>query len=97
MTDILLDTGTNDLLFDETGNLKTGDSDQQHQALLLLFDKGSLKETPDTGVGTFKYIEAEQPAEFLREVRMQFLGDGMQINKIVFENNQLQINAPYNG
>lgn len=97
MTDILLDTGTNDLLFDETGNLKMGTSDQQHQTLLLLFDKGSLKETPDTGVGTFKHIEAEQPGDFLRELRMQFIGDGMKVNKLIFENNKLLINAPYNG
>jgi hypothetical protein len=96
MIDILLDTSSNDLLIDSTGNLKIGNSDQQHQALLLLLDKGSLKENPDTGVGTFKYLEAEDPGTFLREVRMQFAGDGMQINKLVFDNNQLLIDAPYN-
>ena len=96
MIDILLDTTNNDLLIDATGNLKLGNSNQQHQALLLLFDKGSLKENPDTGVGAFKHLEAEQATAFLREVRMQFTNDGMQINQIVFDNNKLLIDAPYN-
>lgn len=96
MIDILLDPDNNDLLLDASGNIKIGNSDEQHQALLLLFDKGSLKENPDTGVGAFKYLEAEQPEEFLREVRMQFTMDGMEINQIVFENNKLSIDAPYN-
>ena len=95
MTDILLDTSDNDLLI-KANDLKTGHSDQQHQALLLLLDKGSLKENPDTGVGAFKFLEAEQPGAFLREVRMQFAGDGMQTKEIVFEKNQLLIDAPYN-
>ncbi|OQP45897.1 hypothetical protein A4H97_32160 [Niastella yeongjuensis] len=96
MIDILLDPASNDLLLDAAGNVKIGNSDEQHQALLLLFDKGSLKENPDAGVGAFKYIEAEQPEELLREVRMQFTMDGMEINQIVFENNKLSIDAPYN-
>jgi hypothetical protein len=96
MIDILLDTTQNDLLLDASGTIKIGNSDQQHQALLLLFDKGSLKENPDTGVGVFKHLEAEEPEAFLREVRMQFSMDGMDINQIVFENNKLSIDAPYN-
>ena len=96
MIDILLDPANNDLLLDAAGNIKLGNSDEQHQALLLLFDKGSLKENPDAGVGAFKYLEAEQPEEFLREVRMQFTMDGMDVNQIVFEDNKLSIDAPYN-
>jgi hypothetical protein len=96
MTDILLNTTTNDLLLDESGNIKIGNSDQQHQALLLLIDKGGLKENPDAGIGAFKYLESEQTDAFLREVRIQYEDDGMRIKKIAFENNQLSINAPYN-
>lgn len=96
MIDLLLDSTNNDLLIDSTGNCKVGNSDRQHQALLLLFDKGSVKENPGTGVGVFKHLEAEGTAAFLREVSMQFNMDGMQINKIAFENNKLSIDAPYN-
>lgn len=95
MTDILLDTSTNDLLLDAGGNIKIGNSDQQHQALLLLFDKGSLKENPDAGVGAFKFLESEQTDAFLREVQIQYADDGMRIINIAFENNKLSINAPY--
>ena len=96
MIDILLDNTSNDLQLDASGNIKIGNSDQQHQALLLLFDKGSLKENPATGVGAFKHLEAEGTSTFLREVRMQFNSDGMKIRKIAFENNKLSIDAPYN-
>lgn len=96
MIDLLLDTTSNDLLIDATGNCKVGNSDQQHQALLLLIDKGGFKENPAAGVGAFKYLEAEQAAAFLREVRMQFANDGMQVKQIVFDNNKLLIDAPYN-
>ncbi|MFL5747214.1 MAG: hypothetical protein ACJ751_21245 [Niastella sp.] len=96
MIDLLLDSTSNDLLIDATGNCKIGKSDQQHQALLLLIDKGGLKENPDAGVGAFKYLESEQTDVFLREIRNQFSDDGMLINKIAFENNKLSIDAPYN-
>lgn len=81
---------------DATGNCTIGNSDQQHQALLLLIDKGGFKENPDAGVGAFNYLESEQTDAFLREIRNQFSDDGMQINKIAFENNKLSIDAPYN-
>lgn len=96
MIDLLLDATSNDLLIDAAGNCKIGNSDQQHQALLLLIDKGGLKENPDAGVGAFKYLESEQTDAFLREIRIQFSDDGMLINKIAFENNKLSIDAPYN-
>jgi hypothetical protein len=96
MIDLLLDNTNNDLLTDATGNCRIGNSDQQHQALLLLIDKGGLKENPDAGVGAFKYLEMEKEDEFLREVRNQFSDDGMQLNKIALENNKLSIDAPYN-
>lgn len=96
MIDLLLDATNNDLLMDAAGNIKIGNSDQQHQALLLLIDKGGLKENPDAGVGAFKYLESEQTDAFLREIRIQFTNDGMQIKRIAFENNKLSIDAPYN-
>jgi hypothetical protein len=96
MIDLLLDATSNDLLIDAAGNCKIGNSDQQHQALLLLIDKGGLKENPDAGVGAFKFLESEQTDAFLREIRIQFSDDGMLIKKIAFENNKLSIDAPYN-
>jgi hypothetical protein len=94
MKDFLLDAETGDLKI-ENGDLVVGTSDQQHQRLLLLCDKGSFKEFPSTGVGASNFLEGEDPADFLREVRTQFTADGMTVRKIAFENNKLKIDARY--
>jgi len=94
MKDFLLDTVTGDLAF-ENGDLKAGNSDKQHQRLLLVCDKGNYKEFPATGVGAFNYLESEDAADFLREVRTQFKADGMTINKLAFEDGKLKVDANY--
>jgi hypothetical protein len=94
MKDFLIDSETGDLAF-ANGDIKTGESDQQHQRLLLMTGKGAWKEFPATGVGAASFLEAEDPAGFLREVKAQFTADGMRVKKIVFENNKLRIDANY--
>lgn len=72
------------------------DSDQQHREHLLLIEKGTLKQFPGTGVGVFKFLEAEEPGALLREISIQFSADGMQVKQVGFDNNnQLIIEAPY--
>lgn len=94
MRDFLLDAETGDLKI-ENGDLVVGTSDQQHQRLLLMCDKGSFKEFPATGVGASNYLEAENPADFLREVRAQFTADGMTVTRIAFVDNKLKVDASY--
>jgi hypothetical protein len=94
MKDFLLDTESGDLATKD-GDLAVGTSDQQHQRLLLLTQKGSWKEFPATGVGAASFLEAEDPAAFLREVRSQFTGDGMTVSAIGFDNNKLRVDANY--
>jgi len=94
MKDFLLDTETNDIAFKD-GDLAFGEADQQNQMLLLVCEKGSFKEFPSTCVGASSYLEAEDPASFLREVRTQFTADGMTVRKIGFENNKLKVDASY--
>ncbi|GGH78121.1 hypothetical protein HNQ91_003945 [Filimonas zeae] len=95
MTDLILDE-FNDLLISETtGDFVLGESDVQHQQLLLLCSKGAFKESPDTCVGAFKYLESENPAALLREVRLQFSADGMEVGQVVFENKSLKVKASY--
>lgn len=84
MQDILLQPDDFDFLIKD-GDFTIGMSDNQHQALLLMLDKGSLKENPITGVGAFKQLESEDRAAFLREIRRQFTGDGLDIDKIYFD------------
>jgi hypothetical protein len=93
MKDLLLNF-TNKTIF-ANGDIKTGESDQQHQNLLIVCAKGSFKEFPATCVGANEFLENEDAAGFLREVRTQFTNDGMTVNKIVFEDNKLKVDANY--
>jgi hypothetical protein len=94
MNDFLLDT-TGDMLTKD-GDFVCGKSDQQQQGLLLMLPKGAIKEFPDTTVGLLNYLESEDSAGLLREVRVRFAQDGMQVKKVGFENNgNLEIDAPY--
>lgn len=93
MTDILLDTN-NSPAFDQ-GDWATGYSDEQHKLLLLLTAQGEWKESPDVGVGPFRFLEGENPQALLREVRQQFTADGMEVKNLNYENGQLKVDAVY--
>ena len=97
MTDFLLDDD-GDLKLDETtGDLVIGESTAQHQNLLLMTEKGQWKENPDCGVGAIRYLENEDPAGLLREVRVQFASDGMNVKQVQFDKTgKLIIDATYN-
>lgn len=77
------------------GDFVTGQSDLQQQKLLLIFEKGSLKEFPTTGVGAFTFLEAETAAELLREINIQFTGDGMDVNGLSLDNGKINVDANY--
>jgi len=91
--DFLLDSN-GDLSF-ENGDIKCGTSDNQHKQLLLICDKGSFKEFPATCVGAANYLESEDSAALLREVRTQFTSDGMTVTKITIDGEKLNIDAKY--
>lgn len=77
------------------GDIRTGDTDQQNQRLLLQCEKGSFKEFPGTCVGASSYLEDEDSADLLREIRTQFTADGMTVSKIVVEEGKIKIDAKY--
>jgi len=79
----------------KNGDINTGTSDEQHKRLLLICEKGSFKEFPASCVGAATYLESENEAELLREVRTQFISDGMTVKKVAFEDNKLKVNASY--
>ncbi len=93
MRDFILDF-ENKTLF-ANGDIRTGECDRQNQRLLLTSEKGAWKEFPATGVGAASFLEAEDGAAFLREVRSQFTADGMTVNQIFFEGNKLKFDAHY--
>ena len=93
MKDILLDEDFDLLIKD--GDLVIGDSDEQHKNLLLLCSKGDFKENPDVGVGIESYLESEDPAALIREIKQQYSADGMRVNEIKIELGKLKIDAAY--
>lgn len=80
MNDILLND--NDEVLVTNGDFTVGFSDQQHQKHLILIEKGEIKRNVTAGVGAMRYLESEKEAELLREIVVQFNGDGIQINNI---------------
>jgi hypothetical protein len=94
MLDILKDDETGDLII-EDNDLVVGISDQQHRADLIVTEKGAVKQFPDAGVGAQKFLEAEQPANLLREISLQYAADGMLVKKVAIENNRVVVEAPY--
>lgn len=77
------------------GDIVTGISDMQHQRLLLEWSKGTLKEYPIATVGIYNYLEAEDSAAMLREIRQRFTDDGMDIRSLEITEQELKINAVY--
>ena len=70
------------------GDLAIGTSDLQHQQHLLIGQKGSVKQFPDTCVGIENYINTSETTEMLREIRFQFEQDGMVVNTISYDEQQ---------
>lgn len=93
MIDLLVDSN-NDLQI-VNGDLLIGKSDGQHQKFLLMLEPGSVKEFPSVGVGITNFLESEDDGEMIAEIRKQFTGDGLAINKVLVENGKIAIDANY--
>jgi hypothetical protein len=93
MKDFLIDFDNQTLFYN--GDIRIGACNQQNQRLLITCAKGSFKEFPATCVGAATFLEGEDAAGFLREVRTQFQADGMVVNKIAMEGNKLKVDASY--
>ncbi len=91
--DILLDDN-NDLLVG-SGDFGVGDASAQSQRLLLLLNKGELKQSPLTGVGITSYIDDEDAAGLMRSIRTEFVKDGIRVKKIDFTNGKITTDAEY--
>jgi hypothetical protein len=81
VTDILIDTVTEDLACDG-GDFVIGDSTQQHEMDLLTANEGEYKQYPATGVGIDGFLNDEDKTEMIRKIRLQFTRDGMKVEKI---------------
>lgn len=80
MKGILLDDNLELLIVNKS--LLIGDTTYQNQKILILSDKGELKDTPMRGVGAKRYLEDHTPDALAREIRQEFVIDGMQVDGI---------------
>jgi hypothetical protein len=93
MKDILLAVNF-DLAFAD-GDFVTGEATRQHQQILLIAEKGELKEFPTHGVGTQSWLLDEQPGDYNATVKQEFERDGMKVLKIKGNISNLEIEAVY--
>ena len=94
MTDVLLDKVTNDIAI-KNGDFAIGVTDQQNQKLLLICGKSSFKQFPTVCVGAASFLESADEGDFVREVRDQFIGDGMKVNSIAITGGKLTVDSNY--
>lgn len=93
-TDLLLDNDFDVMC--QGGDIPVGDATHQHQAVLLRVLPGSFKQSPVVGVGVELYLLDESPLVLLREIRLQFTRDGMQVKRLSFDTSgNLLIDANY--
>ncbi len=93
MKDILL--GEDFDLKCKNGDFAIGDSAGQHQQCLLLAEKGSYKQYPTVGVGIASFLKDDNTSDLLREIRIQFSRDGMNVKQLGFNGGKLNIDAAY--
>lgn len=65
-----------------TGDLARADAAEQHKRDLLIAGPGDFKENPLSGVGSFDYLNDDDPADLLRNIRIQFEKDGMRVKTL---------------
>lgn len=93
MTDFLLDINGDIKITDN--DFVIGDSAEQHSSLLLETEKGGFKENPTATVGLGAYLESEEKADMLRDIRQTFTADGMTVTALKIDDNIIVIDASY--
>jgi hypothetical protein len=95
MTDFLLDPNSFDLLWRD-GDLVAGPCERQNQQLLVLVEKGELREFPTRGVGAQSWLLDDAAfGDFNAAVKQQFELDGMRVLQVRGSGFNLQIEASY--
>jgi uncharacterized protein YjgD (DUF1641 family) len=83
-----------DLLIENDG-MQFGDVVKQNQKIILLAEKGELKNNPLSGVGIASFLDDDDISELLREVRTNLRRAGQTVTKCMFDNGNLIIEAKY--
>jgi len=89
--DILLDDN-NELQF-RNGDFLVEESDGQHIQDILIAAPGHYKQYPLLGANITNGLNGSNTIEFKRNIRLQLESDGMEVETINFNNDQININA----
>jgi len=91
--DILLD-GDFDLQIAD-GDFVVGDATLQHQQLLILIEKGELREFPTRGVGIKSWLLDDRAGDLNGAIKREFEADGMTVNSVRQVNGEIKVDANY--
>ena len=89
-----------DVKLDASGKIISGscigETTYQNQKILILANKGDLKMNPTRGVGAIRFIEENNQNDLAREIRTEFIADGMTVEKIKIDNDlNIDVEAYY--
>lgn len=91
--DILLDTDFDLKIVD--GDLVIGESTEQSQQLLLLIEKGELREYPTRCVGVQQWLNDDSPGDLNAEIKREYEADGMKVFTVKGSGLNVKVNAEY--
>lgn len=77
------------------GDFVLSESTRQHQELLLLIEKGELRQFPLSGVGIRTQLLDENPAAVRAEIKRQFELDGMRVMSVSGSGIKINVEAVY--
>jgi hypothetical protein len=78
-----------------TGGWQTGETTAQNQALILICQKGELKEQPTVGIGLNDICNDDDFRLWKREITEQIERDGQQITELILDEKGLKLEAKY--
>lgn len=96
------DTGELDIQVsrDETGKItqgvQVGEVTHQNTALILLMQPGEWKEQPTVGVGIENMILDHDFLGYKHKIRQQLITEGMQVDHLEINGQNIELNAKYN-
>lgn len=77
--------------------LRVGSTLHQNQALILTFQPGEIKTSPEIGVGIDEVVNDNDYLGWRQLIRRQLEADRQEVKKIAFVNdNKIEIDAKYN-
>jgi hypothetical protein len=80
----------------KNGDLLVDESTGQHQGILILAEKGTIRQFGDAGVGASSYLLGNDKNGLMREISRQCFIDGMKVNSVKSDiDGQLILDAAY--